>query len=84
MQTNSQSRSDLPLFNPEVARRSLLKFGIAAVAGAWLPKTVLAMQIPVPQDVPDFLMHIDRHEPRLRYRNLVCGTCFASLNLHRP
>lgn len=84
MQTNSQTRPDLSLFNPEVARRSLLKFGIAALAGASLPKTLLAMQAPLPQDVPDFLMHIGGHETKRLHRKLICGTCFASLNLHRP
>jgi hypothetical protein len=84
MQNNSQTRPDLLQISPKVARRSLLKLGLAALAGAWLPKTALAMQAPVPQDVPDFLRQIDGHEPRLWHRNLVCGTCFASLNLHRP
>jgi hypothetical protein len=84
MQTNPQIRPDLSLFNPEVVRRSLLKFGIAALAGACLSKTTLAMQVPVPQDVPDFLRHIDGHEPKRRHGKLICGTCFASLNLHRP
>ena len=84
MQSHSQIRPDLPLFNPEVARRSLLKLGLAALAGACLPKTVLAINAPEPPDIPDFLRNINGHEPSLRHRNRVCGTCFASLNLHRP
>lgn len=84
MQTNSQTRPDSKPFHLEMARRSLLKLGLAALAGAWLPKTTLATDAPTPQDVPDFLRQIDDHEPRRRYRNPICGTCFASLNLHRP
>lgn len=84
MQTHSQTRPESRPFHPEVARRSLLKLGLAALAGAWLPKTVLAIHAPEPPDIPDFLRNINGHEPRLRHRNLVCGTCFASLNLHRP
>ena len=84
MQTILQTRPDAFLLNPEVARRSLLKLGLAALAGSWLPKTVLAIHAPEPPNIPDFLRNINGHEPRHRHRNLVCGTCFASLNLHRP
>jgi hypothetical protein len=84
MQTNPQTRPDLMLFNPEVARRSLLKFWLAALAGAWLPKTTLTTEVLTLQDVPDFLRQIGGHEPRRRHRKLICGTCFASLNMHRP
>ena len=74
MQTNSQTSPESLPFNPDVARRSLLKLGLVTLAGAWLPKTALAMDATAPRDVPDFLRHIEGHDPRRRYLNPICGT----------
>ena len=82
MQTHSQIRADLLQINPEVARRSLLKFGIAALAGAWFPTSVKAPHIPSSQNVPDFLKHLNSNDLRLRRLNPICGTCLARLNIH--
>lgn len=83
MQTNTEAGSDALPFNSEMVRRSLLKLGLGAIAGAYLPKTAKAIHALKQPDIPEFLRHIDGLEPRQRHRNPICGTCLARLNIRR-